>query len=247
MNDLEGRRPLKTRSWRVFQYAAERLAQTRVTPNMISTSSMVFGVIAGLALAGTSMAGSSGVLAILYLAAAGCMQLRLIANLLDGMVAVEGGKASPVGVLYNEVPDRLSDVAILIGAGYSLASRAELGLAAAVVAVFVAYIRAIGSSAGAGEVFVGPMAKPQRMALMTFACVLCALLSLTSSGLSGRWQAPVMGAVLGLIIVGGVITSVRRLMIISESLCAQMRRPSELPADEFPADDRSPAESAQGE
>ncbi|MDV6032501.1 MAG: CDP-alcohol phosphatidyltransferase family protein [Phycisphaera sp. RhM] len=247
MNDLEGRRPLKTRSWRVFQYAAERLAQTRVTPNMISTSSVVFGIIAGLALAGTSIAGSSGVLAVLYLAAAGCMQLRLIANLLDGMVAVEGGKASAVGVLYNEVPDRISDVAILIGAGYSLASRAELGLVAAVVAVFVAYIRAIGSSAGAGEVFAGPMAKPQRMALMTFGCVLCALFSLTSSGLSGRWQAPVMGAVLGLIIVGGVITSVRRLMIISETLCAQMRRPPEVRAAEFSAEDHSPAESAQGE
>ncbi|QDV47624.1 CDP-alcohol phosphatidyltransferase [Stieleria neptunia] len=243
MNEVEGRRPLKTRQWKVFQYAAERLAQTRVTPNMISTASIVFGVIAGLSLAGTSLAESSGALAILYLAAAGCMQLRLIANLLDGMVAVEGGKASPVGVLYNEVPDRISDAAILIGAGYSLASRAELGLAAAVVAVFVAYVRAIGSSAGAGEVFAGPMAKPQRMALMTFGCVLCAFLSLASSGPTGRWQAPVMGAVLGLIIVGGVITSVRRLRIISETLHAGMRREVVLPSDD---ESEAEADATQG-
>ncbi|QEG00423.1 CDP-alcohol phosphatidyltransferase [Stieleria maiorica] len=241
MNEIEGRRPLKTRDWRIFQQVAAWLAQTAVTPNMISVSSIGFAVAAGLALAGTSVAQSSGMLAGLYFSAAVCMQLRLVANLLDGMVAVEGGKGSPAGALYNEVPDRVSDAAILIGAGYSLASRPELGLMAAVVAVFVAYVRAIGSSVGAGEVFAGPMAKPQRMALMTLGSVLCCFVSLSGSGLSGRWQSHIMGTVLGLIIVGGAITAVRRLRFISETLHIALR------SDSAAGSETSAVEDSEGE
>ena len=43
----------------------------------------------------------------LFLVAAVCVQLRLLANLLDGMVAVGSGQASRIGELYNEVPDRV--------------------------------------------------------------------------------------------------------------------------------------------
>ena len=51
--------------------------------------------------------------------ARGCAgaQLRLTANMLDGMVALASGRASKVGELYNEVPDRVSDAAVFIGAG----------------------------------------------------------------------------------------------------------------------------------
>ena len=48
------------------------------------------------------------------------IQLRLIANLLDGLVAVEGGKRTPTGELYNEAPDRIADTAVLVGAGYAV-------------------------------------------------------------------------------------------------------------------------------
>ena len=217
---VAGRRPLNSRNWRIFQIAAGRIAQTTVTPNMISVSSVMFAAIAGICLVATSYCQSGGALAAMYLLAAGGMQLRLVANLLDGMVAVEGGKRSPVGVLYNEVPDRISDSLILVGAGYSLVSRPELGLMAAVVAVFVAYVRAIGSSAGTGEVFAGPMAKPQRMALLTGGCIVCALVSWMQWGDGGSWQSHVMGTVLGLIIVGGMITAAVRLRIIAAKLRA---------------------------
>ncbi len=216
--EIPGRRPLNTRNWRLFQRIAAALARSKVTPNMISVSSVVFGGAAGIALAATSWFDSAGILATLYVFAAVMIQARLIANLLDGMVAVEGGKGSPVGALYNEVPDRVSDAAIFIGAGYSLCSRPELGLMAATVAVFVAYVRAIGSSAGAGEVFAGPMAKPQRMALMTICCLLCALVSWLQWGTTGQFQSNLMGIALGLVVVGGFITSYRRLRIIARKL-----------------------------
>lgn len=214
----ESRRPLKTRGWQLFQSIAAWLSRTPVTPNMISVSSIVFACLAGCMLAATALTESPAAQAGLYLTAAACIQLRLIANMLDGMVAVEGGKGSRLGMLYNEVPDRISDVAILVGAGYSLGSRPELGLWAAIVAEFVAYVRAIGASAGAGEAFAGPMAKPHRMALLTAGCVICSVASLLGLGSDGRWQSLVIGTVLGVIIVGGMITSWRRLRIVASRL-----------------------------
>src|SRR6478672_1892595 len=52
-------------------------------------------------------------------AGAVCVQLRLLANLLDGMVAVASNRTSKLGELFNEFPDRLSDAATLIGLGYA--------------------------------------------------------------------------------------------------------------------------------
>jgi len=56
---------------------------------------------------------------ILWLVAAGGAQLRLTGNMLDGMVALASGRASKVGELYNEIPDRVSDAAVFIGAGFA--------------------------------------------------------------------------------------------------------------------------------
>ena len=109
-----------------------------------------------------------------YFMAAACIQLRLLANLLDGMLAVEGGLGSPAGELYNEIPDRLSDVLILAAAGYAIPAIAwapELGWGVAVLAVLTAYVRAFGGSLGQPQDFCGPMGKPQRMAVMTAGCI----------------------------------------------------------------------------
>src|SRR5688572_18355485 len=119
--DTSGRRPLKTRGWPFFQKLAAWLARTGVSPDAISLSSIIFGGLAGLALVTTS-ATEGWQLRLCFFAAAACIQLRLIANLLDGMVAVEGGKGGPTGDLWNEAPDRVADVMILTGAGYAAGS-----------------------------------------------------------------------------------------------------------------------------
>ena len=176
-NETEGRRPLKSRQIPLFQKLASWLAKTRITPNMISVSSTAFATVSAGAMIATRFTDSSWVLSGCWVAAALFIQGRLIANLLDGMVAVEGGKGSPVGDLYNEVPDRVSDSLIFVAAGYSAGGIPEFGLAAALWP-FSPYVRAIGASVSAGQVFLGPMAKPQRMALMTLTSVILALLSL---------------------------------------------------------------------
>src|SRR5207249_11421368 len=110
-----GRRPLKSRVLPFFKNLAARLARSGVTPNAISFLTLVSSCMAGAAMAATrSLDGFP--LRACWLASAAGMQLRLTGNLLDGMVAVEGGKGGPTGDLWNEAPDRFSDAAIFIGA-----------------------------------------------------------------------------------------------------------------------------------
>lgn len=213
-----GRRPLKTRQWPFFQWVAATLADSGVTPNTISICSVFAGIAAGACLATTSHVESELARRGLWFAGAVCIQLRLIANLLDGMVAVEGGKASAVGDLYNEVPDRLSDPAILVGAGFAVGSCPILGLTAALIAVFIAYVRAIGASVGVGQVFLGPFAKQQRMALMTLTCVGCALLPEALQPIHEGTQLGISGAALIIICIGGAVTSIRRLKFIAKTM-----------------------------
>ena len=174
------------------------------------------------------MAGASALLATPYLegieqralwfAAALCVQLRLLANLFDGMVAVETGQASPVGELFNEVPDRISDAVLLVALGFVEGSSVHFAYAAAILAVFVAYLRAVGGVAGAGQVFAGVMAKPQRMFLVTMLCMFQTLAPETwqRAFLPHDLGAPAL--VLAVICAGCVVTSFTRLSAIARGL-----------------------------
>ena len=130
----------------------------------------------------------------LILGAAGC-QLRLLCNLFDGMVAIEGGRKEPDGPFWNEAPDRASDILILVGAGLG-AGAAGLGWAAAALAVATAYVRELGRAEGLGSDYGGPMAKQHRMAVMTGAAVLAILLP----------GEPVLAWALWVLIAGALIT-----------------------------------------
>src|SRR6184192_3560170 len=109
------RRPIATRNRKWAQAATAWLAARRVSPNTISIAGMCACIVAGIALGVTSVADYR----ILWLIAALGAQLRLTANMLDGMVALASGRASKVGELYNEIPDRVSDAAVFIGAGFA--------------------------------------------------------------------------------------------------------------------------------
>lgn len=207
--DVPGRRPLASRQWRFSQRAAAWLAARGASPNGISLAGMAFGVGAGLAFWQTSRGGAAWPW---WLAGAACVQLRLLCNLFDGMVAVEGGRRSAVGELYNEIPDRVSDAATLVGLGVAAGSVPVLGWAATAVALFLAYVRAAGVAAGAQQAFHGPMAKPQRMAAVTLA-------ALVAAGAPLAWHVPAVA--LGAVVVGGVATVPRRLAAIARDLRAR--------------------------
>lgn len=211
------RRPIKARGTRWAAHVSSWLARHGVRPNAISIASAFFAGGAGLCLALTGDAvGSMG--GWLFLMAAVLIQMRLLCNLFDGMVAVEGGYRTKSGEIYNELPDRFADIFILVGAGYAWV-RVDWGPLAgslcAALAVLTAYVRALGVSAGASQHFCGPMAKQHRMAVMTLACGVSALLSWCEA----PW--PVVAAGLVLVAVGSVITVFRRVVRIVRELEAR--------------------------
>lgn len=211
------RRPIRAREARWAAATASWLTRVGVRPNQISLLSVAFAGLAGACL----VIGASADLAIhvlLFLLAAACIQLRLICNLLDGMVAVEGGQRTRSGEIFNDLPDRIADPVILVAAGYSapwVGWVPDLGWAAAVLAILTAYVRVLGAASGLPQDFVGPMAKQHRMAVMTVA----ALVGAIEPALG--WSGQTMAVALGVIAVGSAITVVRRGVRVVRSLESQ--------------------------
>src|SRR5204862_5395798 len=126
------RRPIATRNRKWAQAATAWLAARNVSPNAISIAGMWACIVGGIALGLTSISDYR----ILWLVAALGAQLRLTANMLDGMVALASRRASRVGELYNEIPDRVSDAAVFIGAGFAWGGNVTLGYVATILAIF---------------------------------------------------------------------------------------------------------------
>jgi len=205
------RRPLKSRGTGWAGWAARALGRSGITPNQISLASVACAAVSAACFILFLQQGGWWWL----LPAALFIQLRLLCNLLDGMVAVEGGRQTPTGELYNEIPDRAADVLILVAAGYVTGLPGwgpALGWAAGALAVMTAYLRAFGSSLGAEADFRGPMAKPHRMALVTAAC----LLGAAEDALWGTRN--VLTAALILVCLGALVTCVRRTAAIARHL-----------------------------
>lgn len=215
------RRPIKARSSHWARATARTLASCAISPNAISVFGMIVAIAAGGSFYFTT--NCDGALeGMFWIAGAALVLLRLLANMFDGMVAVELRKATRVGALYNEVPDRISDAAVLIGAGYAAGGSVELGYLAACVALFVAYVRSTATSAGAPSDFSGPMAKQQRM----YAVILAALYSGMAPSMWHVTWGPQqawgpMAIALALVVLGGALTAALRLRRAAKAL----RRP----------------------
>jgi phosphatidylglycerophosphate synthase len=182
----DNRRPLKSRATGWARTLATTLAQTGIRPDAISASSMILALV-GAGVFWMSADATAATQAYLLVGAGVCIQLRLLANLLDGMVAVEHGRGGPLGAVWNELPDRIADVLFLAGAGYALRHVSPdvgpmLGWLAATLAVLTAYIRELGRALGLEADFAGPGAKPHRMAALTAGCVLAAVATFWQAG-----------------------------------------------------------------
>lgn len=177
MLKTENRRPLEVRNANLAKRFAAWLSQKNVTPNQISLLSVVFAALAAGCLLMLPVVSGPWNWALPVMAAA-LIQCRLLCNLFDGMVAVEGGKGTRSGELFNDIPDRIADPLILVAAGYAITVvpwASAIGWAAGLLAVMTAYVRTLSASIGAPVDFRGPMAKQHRMAAMTVGCLLTAI------------------------------------------------------------------------
>src|SRR5207253_2279463 len=213
--ELIDRRPIATRNRKWAQAATGWLAARPVSPTATSIAGMFACMVAGIALGLTSISDYR----ILWLVAALGAQLRLTANMLDGMVAIASGRTSKTGELYNEVPDRISDAAVFIGAGFAWGGNITLGYIATILAIFTAYVRAAGKIAGTPNEFCGPMAKQHRMFVITLICVYAVITPRSWQMIPfNDSQMGLMTIGLVVIVVGCVITVLRRLSRIAHAL-----------------------------
>ncbi|MDG0803705.1 CDP-alcohol phosphatidyltransferase family protein [Pectobacterium polaris] len=214
--DIKDRRPIKARQTRWASYFARVLQLRGFTPNAISLFSILFALIAGISFIFAFRTEQDSTTRLLLLVGAIGIQGRLLCNLLDGMVAVEGKLRSPVGAIYNDLPDRISDTLIIMGVGYGITVwpfAPTLAWAATVMAVLTAYIRLLGGSCGLSQQFSGPMAKQHRMAILTLASLLALIVPAY-----GQW---IFIAALGVILLGSAVTCINRTRQIMNTLRIQ--------------------------
>ncbi|MGE3772381.1 MAG: CDP-alcohol phosphatidyltransferase family protein [Gammaproteobacteria bacterium] len=204
----QSRRPLESRGSAWARALTSLLLKTRITPDQISLAGIGFALLGSLAVLAAPRQPW------LFVAAALGIQLRLLCNLLDGLVAVEGGRRSAQGALYNELPDRLEDSVLLVAFGQA-AGLLWLGLLSALLAAITAYVRVLGGTLGFAQDFGGPMAKPHRMAALTA----ISLLACIEAHWWGSTQVLVLG--LGLVALGTAWTIVRRTRQLARRLGAQ--------------------------
>ena len=200
----ENRRPLKTRSKPWAQALAKALAARKISPNQISSAGLGFAALGGACLLAAAHS------ALFFVAAAVCVQARLLCNLMDGLVAIEGGLKSNFGDLFNEIPDRIADDIFLVCAGRA-AGGIELGWACALLAVFTAYVRVFGGSLGQKQDFRGPMAKQQRMFVLTLGCIGAAIDAMLGN------HMPILTIALWIIAAGSALTSALRITRIGKA------------------------------
>ncbi|MHC8294680.1 CDP-alcohol phosphatidyltransferase family protein [Pseudomonas sp. LB3P58] len=200
----DNRRPIKTRSAGWARRITDILVKRDISPNQISVASIAFA-FAGV----VALNIDSGVIGSICCAIG--IQLRLLCNLFDGMVAIEGGKKSDIGSLYNEFPDRIADSLLIVGLGYAI-GQSDLGWFAALAAALTAYVRVFGGSIGLKQTFIGPMAKQHRMAVMTAGLLLNAI----EANVYGTHY--VLLIALAVIAIGSVATCVTRTLAIAKQL-----------------------------
>jgi phosphatidylglycerophosphate synthase len=200
------RRPIADLFRRTALGAVRFCVRRGIHPDVVSWSSMVAAGAAALCFAGAGRQPWLLLLAPLF------CHLRLWMNMLDGMVALAAGKASRRGEILNELPDRISDVAIFAGVAHSGLCAAASGYWAAIAALMTAYVGTLGQAVAGRREFGGVMAKPHRMVLLHLGA--WATLGLFWSGAGNRSAAAgltVLDWTCLLVVLGCVQTSAVRL------------------------------------
>ncbi|MAG56483.1 MAG: phosphatidylglycerophosphate synthase [Planctomycetes bacterium] len=151
------RRPIAGAFRLLGRHSVTACVRLGIHPNTVSLSSIVASTGAGACFLFARDHPA------LLLAGVGLCYVRLWLNMLDGMVALESGKASRWGEILNDLPDRVSDVVIFAGVAHSGLCSPLLAYWVAILAVLVAYVGVFGQAIGVQREFSGVMAKPWRM------------------------------------------------------------------------------------
>jgi phosphatidylglycerophosphate synthase len=152
-----------------------------------------------LALAGGGLLLLSPTLPLVLLAIPLVAAARLVLNLLDGALARRTRRIHPRGELYNELADRVADIALLAPVAFLPGAQRETVLLGVVGALFASYAGVAAKAAGAARLYRGVLSKPGRMALLAVFAI-----AVLVAG-DGAWIA--FGPIL---LAGTVLTAIER-------------------------------------
>jgi CDP-diacylglycerol--glycerol-3-phosphate 3-phosphatidyltransferase len=182
----------------------DRLAAAGITPDQVTLAAIPVALAGGAALLLSPQA--SWLLLIVPL----LVILRLVLNLVDGNLARRTGRMHPRGELFNEVGDRIADVAFLAPVTVLPGAMPVAVLLGVLVAVLASYVGVAVKAAGGERLYRGVLSKPGRMALLAITCLVAFAL--------GPDDTRAWAAFGPLLLVGTSLTLIERLVIAVRTL-----------------------------
>lgn len=179
----------------------ERLVRAGVSADAVTLAALPVAALAALCLA-LSPAAPALLLAVPVLAG-----LRILLNLLDGAVARRTASSHPRGELFNELGDRLADIAFLAPVAILPGASPTIVLLGVTIGVLASYVGITTRAAGGERIYRGILSKPGRMALLSVA----ALAWLVVGDAAWTWFGPLLLLGTFLTLLERVAIAVRRL------------------------------------
>lgn len=174
----------------------DRMAAAGVSPDAVTLAAVPVSIAGGLAL----LASTSVPLLLLVVPVAAAA--RLVLNLVDGALARATGRSHPRGEVFNEVGDRLSDIALMAPVAFVPGSQRETVLLGVTFALLASFVGVVTKTAGGDRLYRGVLSKPGRMALLAVFAVLALVLGPQAWGPFGP-----------ILLVGTALTTAERLVV----------------------------------
>jgi CDP-diacylglycerol--glycerol-3-phosphate 3-phosphatidyltransferase len=177
----------------------DRLSRAGVTPDQVTLAAVPVALVGGACLLVSTQ------VPVLLLAVPLLIVIRIVLNLIDGNLARRTGRIHPRGELFNEVGDRLADIAFLAPVAWLPGASASLVLLGVLGGVLASYVGITSRAAGGERIYRGILSKPGRMALL----LVCSLWAFAEGpGSNNAWL--VFGP---LLLLGTTLTVIDRLII----------------------------------
>lgn len=174
----------------------ERLQRLGVTPDAVTLAAIPVGLVGGVLLLLSPAA------PVVLLGVPPLCALRLVLNLLDGALARRTGLMHPRGELYNEVGDRLADIAFLTPVAFLPGADRTMVLLGVAGAIFASFAGVVPRAAGGERIYRGVLSKPGRMILLGVFAVAAFVVGPEAWGPFGP-----------LLLVGTILTAVERIVV----------------------------------
>ncbi len=142
---------------RLLTPVAAAMTRLGVSADAVTTAGLVFAGLAGLGV----WLGREGSAWLLLVPLAAF--LRTAANAVDGMIATTTDTARPLGEVFNEVTDRLGDIAVFLPMALVVGVSAFLVAGVLAAMLVTSYLGVTVKAAGGSRIYTGVMGKPDRM------------------------------------------------------------------------------------